>query len=269
LCIVRVDQSLSLNEARNVALARHEPAAVFSASFENGKSPLYIAVLKLWAHCFGYTDFAMRMLSVICGALLVLFIYLFIKKFRGARLAIPVTLLVASSPILIIFGARVNALSFTLAGVVLIAGIIISIIKRQPKRAKKPHYSITPLIAFLIILTANIVGLMFVYNIKPPVAKDISQTIAVLDAGSDTAITGDTDELYYVLAVYAERPVYRSADFDVATAGREEIWQVTILDAEGKPRTDYNHSGWRVAEYSTMQYQEGGDLYAIVKLEKE
>lgn len=271
LSIVRIDQSLSLNEARNVALARSEPSAVFVEAFNHGKSPIYIAALKIWAHCFGYTDFAMRMLSIVCGALLVLFAFIFLKKYRGARVAIPVTFIVATSPILVLLGSRVNSLNFTLAGVALIAGIICAIIKRstENRSKKRPHYSALPIYIFIAFLVANIIGLVFVYNLKPPAMKDLSQTITALDGDSNTVVVGDTEELYYALAAYLNRPIYRATNIENAIKNRTEYWQITAIDSGGKIRTEYQRDGWRVAEYSTMRYEEQGDTYVIVKLEKE
>lgn len=270
LCIPRVDHSLSLNEAHNALLAKSEPAMLIANSIEDGKSPIYIATLKLWAHCFGYTDFAMRMLSVISGALIILVCYIFLEKRRGLRVAILVSFLMATSPVLVFFGARVNACNLTLLGIALIFAIAWSIFRRRPKKTnKKQHRHMLALMGFVSVLAFNIVGFVFVYNLKAPDAKDIYGTITALDGGSNTAIIADTEELYYVLAFYANRPVYDYKNIGAAMADRSEIWQVTIIDAEGKPRTSYEYSGWRVAEYSTMNYKEQSDTYVIVKLEKE
>ena len=260
LCFVRIDQSLSLNEVRRVNLAKTEPSALVVEAFENNQSPLFIAVLKLWSHFFGYHDYSMRMLPIFLGAIAVLLVYLILKKGFGARIAIPAIVLLATSPILVFFGSRISPLTCALVVISLIILIAQAVFIKHAKTLR-----IAPvLICATIILVANIIGLVFVYNTKTANIRALSSTIAALDNHENLPIACDSGDLREVLAYYSTQSV-RSVD---SLEKQSSTWLVTTLK-DGRPQTNPEREGWRITEYSTMNYDSSGDTYVIVKLEKE
>jgi hypothetical protein len=260
LCLIRIDQSLSLDEVRRVHLAQAEPSALIAKSIENGQPPLFIAILKLWSHFFGYYDYSMRMLSILLGAVAILLWYLLLKKRYGARFAIPIAVLLATSPILVYFGSIISPLTCALSLAAFVLLIIQTIFMKRTRAIK----TLPIIIGFAVIIVVNICGLIFVYNTKTANIKELSATIATLDNGENLPVYCDSDELREVMSFYSRQPVY-GADAEVNQAA---IWRiVTVKNSQPAPQIAYD--GWRVAEYSTMNYEPSGDTYVIVKLEKE
>ena len=104
LCIINITRSLSPSEVHCANLVREEFPTVLKTALENKQSPVYILALKTWSHFLGHTDFAMRMLSVVCGALIVLLVYYIMRRIFGLRVALPAAFLTATSPLLVALG---------------------------------------------------------------------------------------------------------------------------------------------------------------------
>ncbi len=115
LCMPQLHQSLGADESYSAYLTRFEPAKIYELSAQNSQPPLYYFALKVWAHFFGHTDFAMRMLSVICGATAILFAYLWLRYKHGLAAAITAASLLALSPTLVHFGQTMAAPAMAIA----------------------------------------------------------------------------------------------------------------------------------------------------------
>lgn len=263
LCIVSINRSLSSSEVKCANLVQAEFPRVLSVAASEQQSPLYILALKTWSHFLGHTDFAMRMLSVLCGALLVLLIYLTIRRTFGLKIALLVSFLAASSPLLVALGQSINSWIFISLEVFLVLSIIVRIILRH--RLKLPRLA---WISFIVLLVFNVCGLVALYAQKSSAGKDLSQTIAVLDDEQNTSTVCDSDELADVLAFYSGRKIYHDMNFSTTISDELAIWFITTIDESGQPHTKYEREGWRVTEYSSMVFSDG-KLYVIVKLEKE
>lgn len=259
LCIVNITRSLSPSEVHCANLVREEFPTVLKTALENKQSPAYILALKTWSHFLGHTDFAMRMLSVVCGALIVLLVYYIMRRIFGLRVALPAAFLTATSPLLVALGQSINSWIFiTLEAFVVIYILLFFVFRRRSIRLS-PIFSI----AALVLCVANIGGLAAVFSHKPSDGKELSQTIATLDNHINLPVVCDSDDICDVLAFYSPQEIYHETNFNFGENAQNSTWFITTISQDGKP-----HAGWRVAEYSTMQFN-SDNIYAIVKLEKE
>ncbi len=83
-----------------------------------GHPPLYFIVLKVWAICFGYSEFALRSFSLLCGLFAITILYnLFKENFKGEYTAWAILLFVIFNPFLFYYftEARMYAFAFLLA----------------------------------------------------------------------------------------------------------------------------------------------------------
>lgn len=115
LCMVQLRQSIWFDESYSAYLTRFEYPKVWELTAQDVHPPLYYFALKTWAHFFGHTDFAMRMLSVICGAVAILFAYLWLRYKYGAAAAITATALLSISPVFVRYGQEMRMYTMVLA----------------------------------------------------------------------------------------------------------------------------------------------------------
>ena len=115
LCIAQLQQSIWFDESYSAYLTRYEYPKVWELTSQDVHPPLYYFALKTWAHFFGHTDFAMRMLSVIFGAVAILFAFLWLKYKYGATPAIIATTLLSISPVFIRYGQEMRMYTMVLA----------------------------------------------------------------------------------------------------------------------------------------------------------
>ena len=115
LCIAQLNQSIWFDESYSAYLTRFEYPKIWAFTASDVHPPLYYFVLKTWAHFFGHTEVAMRSLSVIFGAIAVLFAFLWIKYKYGATAAITASTLLAISPVFVRYGQEMRMYSMVLA----------------------------------------------------------------------------------------------------------------------------------------------------------
>ncbi len=115
LCMVQLRQSIWFDESYSAYLTRFEYPKVWELTAQDVHPPLYYFALKTWAHFFGHTDFAMRMLSVVCGAVAILFAYLWLRYKYGATTAITATALLSISPVFVRYGQEMRMYTMVLA----------------------------------------------------------------------------------------------------------------------------------------------------------
>ena len=119
LCLVCLRHSASTAEAYNAYLVRFDFGGIWNLSATGTEPPLYLFLLKIWAHVFGHADFVLRILSTMLGALAILTAYLWIKYKFGVTAAISSTFLLAIAPFFVRAGQEIG--SFTLVILIIIA----------------------------------------------------------------------------------------------------------------------------------------------------
>lgn len=91
-------QSLWSDEGVSVALAQCDFANIARDAAHDIHPPLYYYLLHFWVRLFGSSEIAVRPLSLLCGLLLVLFIYLLGRALFDERVALVASFLAAISP---------------------------------------------------------------------------------------------------------------------------------------------------------------------------
>ncbi len=108
LCAVNIRQSVWLNESYGAYLTHFDFGSIWDFSAANGHSPLYFFILKIWAHFFGHGAAAMRVLSILFGALAIMFAFLWLKYKYGGAAAIVASFILAISPMMVHYGQEIQ-----------------------------------------------------------------------------------------------------------------------------------------------------------------
>lgn len=120
LRLVAINQSLWLDESIGAVVVKNESYSQILTKFPmtDNHPPLYYLTLKGWTDVFGYSEAALRGLSVLFGVLTILFVFKLARVVDKGRLfAIVSSLFVATSPLLIYYSqeARMYAMAAFLA----------------------------------------------------------------------------------------------------------------------------------------------------------
>jgi hypothetical protein len=120
LRIVVLNQSLWLDEAIGALVVKNQTLWQIIREFHkhDNHPPLYYLLLKLWSDIFGYSEVALRSLSVAFGAATVYFVYKIAGLFKASKyFGLLSALLLATSPLHIYYSqeARMYALAALLA----------------------------------------------------------------------------------------------------------------------------------------------------------
>jgi mannosyltransferase len=105
-------QALWLDESQSVAISRLPLGDLFQALREDGSPPLYYLLLHVWMSVFGSGAFAVRALSGLCSLLALPLAWVLGRRLGGRRMAVMLTLLLASSPFAIRYGSETRMYSF-------------------------------------------------------------------------------------------------------------------------------------------------------------
>ena len=110
--IIGMHQSVWFDEAYSILLAKHPVAQLVHLTSLDTHPPLFYILLKLWAHLFGWSEFALRSLSVLSmvGALVVGGVLS--RKMFGNRVATGTVIILALSPLLLRYGFEIRMYAF-------------------------------------------------------------------------------------------------------------------------------------------------------------
>lgn len=108
LCMGNLQQSIWFDESYSAYLTHFDFAKIWEFTAADVHPPLFYFLLKIWAHVFGRTDFAMRMMSVLFGALAILFTYLVIKYRYGLKAAVFASFFLSICPVFIRYGEEMR-----------------------------------------------------------------------------------------------------------------------------------------------------------------
>ena len=114
-CFVNINQSITLGESYNMYLTRFDFGKIAELASANACPPVFLFVLKGWAHFFGFNVFTMRALATIFGAIAIVFAFLWLKYKHGTTIAIVSSFMMAISPALIHFGQEMTMFTMLLA----------------------------------------------------------------------------------------------------------------------------------------------------------
>ncbi|MDR3297820.1 MAG: glycosyltransferase family 39 protein [Candidatus Nomurabacteria bacterium] len=123
ICATNLQQSVWFDESYSAYLTRFDFSDIWHFAAVDVHPPLYYFLLKIWSVIFGYTDFAMRFMSVFFGAVAIVFAWAWLKRKFGIKPAILATLFMALSPMLIRYGQEMRM--YTLATAIIFAATFV------------------------------------------------------------------------------------------------------------------------------------------------
>ena len=102
LRLIVINQSFWLDEAIGALVVKNQTFFQIATQFvkSDNHPPLYYLLLKLWTNLFGYTEIAIRSLSVLFGVATVYMVYLIARLIRNKQSVFPIisALFLATSP---------------------------------------------------------------------------------------------------------------------------------------------------------------------------
>ena len=115
ICLFNLRNSVWFDESFSAYLTHFDFGKIWELTAADVHPPLFYFLLKIWAHIFGHTDFAMRFMSVFFGAVAIMFAYMWLKYKYGARAAVISALLLTLSPTLIRYGQEMRMYTMVFA----------------------------------------------------------------------------------------------------------------------------------------------------------
>jgi len=104
-------QSVWFDEAYSIFLAKQTIGELLRLTSLDTHPPLYYLLLHVWGNVFGWSEIALRSLSVLAMGGATFVAGLFVKRWFGARTAIIAVLFVATAPFLLRYGFEIRMYS--------------------------------------------------------------------------------------------------------------------------------------------------------------
>jgi len=146
-------ESVWVDEALSVRLARLGWPALFAGTAEDGHPPLYLALLHVWIACFGTSEAAIRSLSAVLGVLAVAAVYAFGRVWFDQATGLCGALLVALSPYHIYYSQE--ARNYSLLVLTTASSYLgLALVRHRPGRASDAAY----VVATLAMLYTHVFG---------------------------------------------------------------------------------------------------------------
>lgn len=112
------DQEFWKDEAFTGIIVKKSWAKAWNLTLNDTHPPLYNMLLKAWGELFGYTDFALRSLSVVLGTLTIPLVFYLVKKLQNLSRLTPyfAAIIVTANPFLVYYSQESR--SYALLGLV-------------------------------------------------------------------------------------------------------------------------------------------------------
>lgn len=111
---IGLQQSVWFDEAYSIILAKQSVAQLIHTTSLDTHPPLYYLLLKAWAGVFGWSELALRSLSVLMMGGAIAGAVLLLRRHAGQRAAVIGLLLMAVSPFLLRYGFEIRMYSMAL-----------------------------------------------------------------------------------------------------------------------------------------------------------
>jgi len=123
-------ESIWLDEATSILIARLNLSSVVAWAAGDIHPPLYYLALHFWLR-FGETEFAVRALSAVLGILTVVVTYALAQELFGPRVGVYAALLLALSPLHIVYSQEVRMYAMVTAWSLLASYLMLLALRRQ------------------------------------------------------------------------------------------------------------------------------------------
>ncbi len=134
ICAIHLTQPVWFDEAYTSYLTRFSFSDIWQLTATDAHPPLYYFLVKIWVEIFGRTDFVFRLFSSLCGAVALLFAYLWLRRSFSGKIASIATALMACCPLLVYYGQE--ARMYTLAAALIFAATYVLSLALEKKRRR-------------------------------------------------------------------------------------------------------------------------------------
>lgn len=147
--MIGLQQSVWFDEAYSIMLAKQPAVQLVHLTALDTHPPFYYLLLKAWATLFGWSEFALRSLSVAMAGLAVLFAGLTARRMFGARIALMALPFIVLAPFLMRYGFEIRMYS-TAAFIGMAATYVL--VRAMQTKAGREQWALWALYAVLVAL---------------------------------------------------------------------------------------------------------------------
>lgn len=147
--IIGLQQSVWFDEAYSITLAKQPVVNLIHLTAMDTHPPFYYLLLKAWAGVFGWSELALRSLSVLAFGGSIVIGALLVRRLFGVRAALVSVPVVALSPFLLRYGFEIRM--YALASLIGIAATYVLVAAREV-RAKQQKWRLYVLYALLVAI---------------------------------------------------------------------------------------------------------------------
>lgn len=151
--IIGLQQSVWFDEAYSIMLAKQALAEIFRLTAIDTHPPLYYLILKAWAAVFGWSELALRSLSILAFGASLIVGGLLVKRMFGARVALFALPLLAIAPFLLRYGFEIRM--YTIASLIGVAAtyVLVRALQAKSQRAQWLLYGVYALLIAVGVYT--------------------------------------------------------------------------------------------------------------------
>lgn len=132
---IGMQQSVWFDEAYSIMLAKQPLDQLLYLTSIDTHPPLYYVLLKAWAAVFGWSEFALRSLSILALGGAVVVAGVFVRRVFDARIALAVLPFLVVAPFLLRYGFEIRM--YALAGLIGIAATYVLVRALQAKNSRQ------------------------------------------------------------------------------------------------------------------------------------
>lgn len=162
---IGLHQSVWFDEAYSIIVAKQPAAQLVHLTSLDTHPPLYYLLLKAWASVFGWSEFALRSLSVLAAGGAVFVGGVLIKRLFGARVALMAIPFVVLAPFLIRYGFEIRM--YSLASLIGIAAtyVLVRAWQTKPGRERLALYGLYAVLVALGMYTLYYLALLWIAHV--------------------------------------------------------------------------------------------------------
>jgi uncharacterized membrane protein len=162
---IGMQQSVWFDEAYSIFLAKQPVADLIHLTSIDGHPPLYYLLLKAWAMLFGFSELALRSLSVIMMGGVIVVAGLLTKRLFGVRAALLTLPLFVAAPFMLRYGFEIRM--YALAALIGIAATYVLVTARQVKNSRQQWllYSMYAVLVALGVYTLYYTALLWIAHL--------------------------------------------------------------------------------------------------------
>lgn len=193
LTCLNLKSSITTEEARLAYITKGDASQVLS---EGGG--LYGLFLKLWAKIFGRSEVSLRFSSISLGAVSIILLFHFLKRWLSIKAVSIITLLFAIFPPFVLAAQKINHAPFIIFVIIVILYFIELV--REIKFKKEVYEYRLPLLCIPFAIAMLIYSIVGLVNTNKPEENNIRETISTLytyeERNLPAFVKVDDDDVY-------------------------------------------------------------------------